>query len=100
MDLGIVWFSGTSVSPARLAQAVEERGFESLFYPEHTHIPPPQLTLQVPALKSQSPVQPRPLQVPVTSAPPRTVYVQPPAAHENAHCAPPLHVKSHGAESQ
>src|SRR4030095_4703753 len=38
--------SGTAVSPrdeaadpATLARAVEERGFESLFFPEHTHIP-------------------------------------------------------------
>ena len=28
-----------SIGPAELAQAVEERGFESLFVPEHTHIP-------------------------------------------------------------
>jgi probable F420-dependent oxidoreductase len=28
-----------SISPAALAQAVEDRGFESLFVPEHTHIP-------------------------------------------------------------
>lgn len=28
-----------SIQPASLAQAVEERGFDSLFFPEHTHIP-------------------------------------------------------------
>jgi probable F420-dependent oxidoreductase len=28
-----------SVGPAQLARAVEERGFESLFVPEHSHIP-------------------------------------------------------------
>jgi alkanesulfonate monooxygenase SsuD/methylene tetrahydromethanopterin reductase-like flavin-dependent oxidoreductase (luciferase family) len=28
-----------ALHPAALAQAVEERGFESLFFPEHTHIP-------------------------------------------------------------
>src|SRR5687767_13117347 len=28
-----------SIGPAELARAVEERGFESLFVPEHTHIP-------------------------------------------------------------
>ena len=28
-----------SIGPAELARAVEERGFESLFFPEHTHIP-------------------------------------------------------------
>lgn len=27
------------MSPAALGQAVEQRGFESLFFPEHTHIP-------------------------------------------------------------
>jgi probable F420-dependent oxidoreductase len=39
MDFGIVMFNGYPISPATLARAVEERGFESLFYPEHTHIP-------------------------------------------------------------
>lgn len=28
-----------SIQPAALARAVEERGFDSLFFPEHTHIP-------------------------------------------------------------
>lgn len=28
-----------SIHPAELAKAAEERGFESLFFPEHTHIP-------------------------------------------------------------
>jgi probable F420-dependent oxidoreductase len=28
-----------SISPVDLARAAEERGFESLFFPEHTHIP-------------------------------------------------------------
>ena len=28
-----------SIQPAAIAQAVEERGFDSLFFPEHTHIP-------------------------------------------------------------
>jgi probable F420-dependent oxidoreductase len=28
-----------SIGPAELGRAVEERGFESLFFPEHTHIP-------------------------------------------------------------
>ncbi|HEV3229956.1 MAG TPA: LLM class F420-dependent oxidoreductase, partial [Solirubrobacteraceae bacterium] len=28
-----------SIGPAELARLVEERGFESLFFPEHTHIP-------------------------------------------------------------
>lgn len=29
----------TSIQPIELAKAVEERGFDSLFFPEHTHIP-------------------------------------------------------------
>ena len=28
-----------SIQPVELAKAAEERGFESLFFPEHTHIP-------------------------------------------------------------
>ena len=32
-------FTGHAVLPDRLARAVEDRGFESLFYTEHTHIP-------------------------------------------------------------
>jgi probable F420-dependent oxidoreductase len=28
-----------SISPAELARAAEEHGFESLFFPEHTHVP-------------------------------------------------------------
>ena len=28
-----------SMQPAELAQAAEERGFESIWFPEHTHIP-------------------------------------------------------------
>ena len=28
-----------AIQPAELARAVEERGFDSLFFPEHTHIP-------------------------------------------------------------
>jgi probable F420-dependent oxidoreductase len=40
MDLGIVVFNDCGgLTPAALGRAVEERGFESLFYPEHTHIP-------------------------------------------------------------
>jgi probable F420-dependent oxidoreductase len=33
-----------SIGPAELARAVEERGFESLFVPEHTHIPTSRLS--------------------------------------------------------
>jgi probable F420-dependent oxidoreductase len=40
MDLGIAVFGGCDgLPPAELARAVEERGFESLWYAEHTHIP-------------------------------------------------------------
>src|SRR5687768_16170160 len=40
MEIGIFQFSTDySMHPAELARAVEERGFESLFLPEHTHIP-------------------------------------------------------------
>jgi probable F420-dependent oxidoreductase len=40
MDFGIVMFATDyAVRPDELARAVEERGFESLWFPEHTHIP-------------------------------------------------------------
>lgn len=40
MDVGITVFAGHyDLTPPALGVAVEERGFESLFYPEHTHIP-------------------------------------------------------------
>lgn len=39
VDIGIVHSTGCSVMPQDLAREVEERGFESLFYTEHTHIP-------------------------------------------------------------
>jgi probable F420-dependent oxidoreductase len=40
MDFGIVCFpTDTSIEPQDLAPALEARGFESLFYAEHTHIP-------------------------------------------------------------
>jgi probable F420-dependent oxidoreductase len=40
MDVGITVFAGAyGLEPQALGRAVEERGFESLFYPEHTHIP-------------------------------------------------------------
>lgn len=42
MKLGIFSFNtGDSIEPHRLARAAEERGFESLWVPEHTHIPVP-----------------------------------------------------------
>ncbi len=40
MDLGMVMFpTDYAIEPAELGRAVEERGFESLLFPEHTHIP-------------------------------------------------------------
>lgn len=40
MDIGIAVIGGCDgPAPAELGRATEERGFESLFYAEHTHIP-------------------------------------------------------------
>jgi probable F420-dependent oxidoreductase len=40
VDIGIVIFGGSAgLTPQALGRAAEERGFESLFFPEHTHIP-------------------------------------------------------------
>ena len=40
MDLGVsIFVTDESIGPVQVARAVEERGFESLFLPEHTHIP-------------------------------------------------------------
>jgi probable F420-dependent oxidoreductase len=40
MDYGVVMFATDyAMRPDDLARAVEERGFESLWFPEHTHIP-------------------------------------------------------------
>ncbi len=40
MQFGVSMFvTDISISPVELGRAVEERGFESLFLPEHTHIP-------------------------------------------------------------
>jgi len=39
-DFGVLMFpTAYSISPRDLARAAEARGFESLFFPEHTHIP-------------------------------------------------------------
>ena len=39
-DFGVLMFpTDYAIQPVPLAQAAEERGFESLFFPEHTHIP-------------------------------------------------------------
>ena len=40
MHHGISMFpTAYSMQPAELAQAAEERGFDSIWFPEHTHIP-------------------------------------------------------------
>jgi probable F420-dependent oxidoreductase len=40
MDLGLTIFpTDTAIAPDKLAREAEDRGFESLFFPEHTHIP-------------------------------------------------------------
>jgi probable F420-dependent oxidoreductase len=40
MDIGLLAFPGDlTMHPAELAAAAEERGFESIFYPEHSHMP-------------------------------------------------------------
>ena len=40
MDFGIGYFpTHDGLSPGAVARIAEERGFESLFVPEHTHIP-------------------------------------------------------------
>src|SRR5262245_12156418 len=40
MKFGIAMFpTDYSITPSDLGQVVEERGFESLWFPEHTHIP-------------------------------------------------------------
>jgi probable F420-dependent oxidoreductase len=39
MKIGVILGNGHTPHPGELGRAVEERGFESLFYPEHTHIP-------------------------------------------------------------
>jgi probable F420-dependent oxidoreductase len=40
MDFGVMIFpTEYSIAPAELAVILEQRGYESLFFPEHTHIP-------------------------------------------------------------
>src|SRR3954464_911150 len=40
MDFGVMMFpTDYAVAPNEIARLAEERGFESLFFPEHTHIP-------------------------------------------------------------
>ncbi len=40
MKIGLAIFPTADIQPPdELARMAEERGFESLFFPEHTHIP-------------------------------------------------------------
>jgi alkanesulfonate monooxygenase SsuD/methylene tetrahydromethanopterin reductase-like flavin-dependent oxidoreductase (luciferase family) len=40
MEFGLTMFpTHDAIDPASLARAAEQRGFESLLFPEHTHIP-------------------------------------------------------------
>src|SRR2546425_2452412 len=40
MDFGVVIFpTEYTIRPDEIARALEERGFESVWFPEHTHIP-------------------------------------------------------------
>jgi alkanesulfonate monooxygenase SsuD/methylene tetrahydromethanopterin reductase-like flavin-dependent oxidoreductase (luciferase family) len=43
---GAMFFTDYSMSPTELARALEDRGFDSLWVPEHSHIP---LTRKSPA---------------------------------------------------
>ena len=46
MKIGIAMFpTDKAIQPVELAQAVEERGFESLWFPEHSHIPASRICL-------------------------------------------------------
>ena len=36
---GQIFFTDYSMTPTELAPALEERGFDSLWVPEHSHIP-------------------------------------------------------------
>ena len=45
MDVGAaMFFTGYSMGAGELAQALEARGFESMWAPEHSHIPVPRRT--------------------------------------------------------
>ena len=51
MDFGAsIFFTDYSISPAELAVALEERGFDSLWAAEHSHIPVPRAHARSPAV--------------------------------------------------
>ena len=39
-----MWFTEYSISPSELAVALQERGFESLWASEHSHLPVPEIS--------------------------------------------------------
>ena len=40
MKIGaVMFFTANSMPPAELGRELEDRGFESLWVPEHTHVP-------------------------------------------------------------
>jgi probable F420-dependent oxidoreductase len=52
MDFGIGYFpTHDAVGPGEIARMVEERGFESLFFAEHTHIPASRETPYMPGVE-------------------------------------------------
>lgn len=45
MDIGVIMFpTDTAIQPVPLARAAEDRGFGSLWFPEHSHIPTSRVT--------------------------------------------------------
>ena len=55
MQYGVVMFpTDYAIRPDELARAVEYRGFESLWVPEHTHIP---ASRKQPVARRRSPAQ-------------------------------------------
>ena len=63
MELGVMMFpTDKSIQPVELAKAAEARGFESLWFPEHSHIPVSRKTpWGLSVMASMEPVADRPL---------------------------------------
>ena len=49
-----MFFTDYSMTPVALGQALEERGFESLWAPEHSHIP---LSRKTPCARRRGPAE-------------------------------------------
>ena len=49
-----IFATDEGIDPAELARLAEERGFESLFFPEHTHIPAARATARRAAASSRA----------------------------------------------